>query len=258
MACVGLFSRLGIYHIPSSSCRRHGGALASSISMQQALVFFWCRSGLLVDRRDAYWWVLSGWFLGRRVNLGGIEHLQYPASSWLVIPLWVFPPVCPCSAAPVVSISYRQCWPSKNLWRLALFADHPRNRRAEVRRRFHRWKLGAGVMRGKIEDSALLNWHWSVNSANNKRFGHSQLKAHFFYSGFSAEILTKHLRLHLLCSSCSRFKNSIKRAPEPSGLVWSSDSLNPWSNKGCCGLWRRAPCAYNFLNCDAMSWRLWQ
>ena len=38
-----------------------------------------------------------------------------------------------------------------------------------------------------------------MNSANNKRFSHSQFGAHPPYPGFSAEILTKHLQLHLLC-----------------------------------------------------------
>ena len=159
MACVGLLSRLGIHRIPSRSRRRHGGALASSISVQQVLVFSQCRSGLLVDRHDACWWVLSGWFPGRRVSPCGAGHLWYPASPWLVVPLWVSAPVHPCSAVPVVSISCRQCWSCKDLRRLALFVGHPRNGGAEVRRRSHRWKLGTDVMGGRMEGWALLSWY---------------------------------------------------------------------------------------------------
>ena len=138
MACVGLLSRLGIHRIPSRSRRRHGGALASSISVQQVLVFFQCRSGLLVDCCDACWLVLSGWFPGRKVSLGGARYLRYPANPWLIVPLWVSAPVCSCSAVPIVSISCRQCWPCKDLWRLTLFIGHRKNSRAEVGHRSHR------------------------------------------------------------------------------------------------------------------------
>ena len=253
MAYVGLLLRLGIYCIPSHSRWRHGGALASSISVQRVFIFFWCQSCLLVDRRDACWWVLSGWFPGRRVSPCGAGHLRYPASPWLVVPLWVSAPVRPRSAVLVVSISCRQCWPYKDLRRLALFVGHPRNGGAEVRRRSHRWELGADVMGGRIKGWALLSWHWSVNSANDKRFSHSELGAHLFHLSFSAETSTKHLQLHLLCFGSSQFKNGIGRAFRLSGLVWSLDSLYSWSDKGCCGLWGQAFCACNLSNSDAMS-----
>ena len=219
MACVGLLSRLGIYRIPSRSRRRHGGVLASSISVQQVLVFSRCRSGLLVDRRDACWWVLSGWFPGRRVSPCGAGHLRYPASPWLVVPLWVSAPVRPRSAVLIVSISCRRCWPCKDLRRLALFVGHPKNGGAKVGRRSHRWELGAGVMGRRVEDWALLSWHWSVNSANNEGFGHSQLGAHLVHLGFFAETSTKHLQLHLLCPNGSQFKNDIKRTLGPSRFI---------------------------------------
>ena len=236
MACVGLLLRLGIHRIPSRSCRCHGEALANSISVQRVCVFFQCRSALLVGCCDACWWVLSGWFPGRRVSPCGAGHLRYPASPWLVVPLWVSAPVRPRSAVLVVSISCRQCWPYKDLRRLALFVGHPRNGGAEVRRRSHRWELGASVMGGRMENWALLSWHWSVNSANNEGFGHFQLGAYFPHLGFSAETSIKHLQLHLLCSGGSQFENGIGRASEPSGLVWSSDFLYLWSNKDCCSL----------------------
>ena len=151
MACVGQFLRLGIHRIPSHSCWRHGGVLANSISVQQVLVFSWCQRGLVVDCRNTCWWVLSRWFPGRRVSPGSARHLWYPASPWLVVPLWVSAPVRPRSAVLVVSISCRQCWPYKDFWRLALFVGHLRNGGAEVGRRFHRWKLGADVIRGRME-----------------------------------------------------------------------------------------------------------
>ena len=257
MACVGLLSRLDIHRIPSRSRRRYSGALNSCISIQQVRAFSQCRSGLLVGRCDAYWWVLSGWFPRRRVGLGDTTHSQCPPSCpWSVVPLWVSALVCPCSAILRVSILCRRCWPYKSLWRLALFIGHSKNGGVAVEPRSHRWELGADVMGGRIESWALLSWHWSVNFANNERFGHSQLGAHSPHFGFSAETSTKHLQLHLLCLGGSWFENSIGRAPRPSGLVWSSDSLYPWSDKGCCGLWGRAPRACNLPNSDAMSWRL--
>ena len=258
MACVGLLLRLGIYRIPSYSCWHYGGALASSISIQQVFLFFWCQNGLLVDRCYACWWVLSGWFSRHKVSLGSAKHRQYSASPWLVIPLWVFAPVCPRFTVPIISISCCQCWPCKDFRRLAFFVGYPRNGGAKVRCRSYRWKLGAGVIRGRIEDWALLGWYWSVNFANNKRFGHFQLETHLLHPGFSAETLTKHLKLYLLCPGGSRFENGIVKAPRPSGLFWSSNFLYPWSDKSCCGLWKQTPCACNLSNNDAMSWRFWQ
>ena len=52
MACVGLLSKLGIYCISSHNCQHHGGALISSISMQQVHMFSQCQIDLLVDCRD--------------------------------------------------------------------------------------------------------------------------------------------------------------------------------------------------------------
>ena len=257
-ACVGPLLRLGIYCIPSHSCQCHGRALTSNIFIQQVLIFFWCQSGLLLDCCDAYWWVLSRWFPERRINPGGAGHLWYPASPWLVVLLWVFAPIYPCSIASVVSILYCQCWPCKNFWRLALFVGHPKNSGAEIRRRSHKWELSASVIGKRMENWALLSWHWSVNFANDKRFGHSQFETYLPYPGFSAKILTKHLQLHLLYPSGSQFENGLERALGPIGLVWSSNSSYPWSNKGCYGLWGQAPCAYNLLNSYAMFWKLWR
>ena len=138
MACVELLSRLGIYCIFSYSYQRHGKTLANSISVQQILIFSWCQSSLLVDHCDTCWWILSGWFLGRRVSFGVAKHLWYPANLWLVVLFWVFASVCPHSAALVVSISCRQCWSYKNLWRLAPFVGHLKNGGAEVEYKSHR------------------------------------------------------------------------------------------------------------------------
>ena len=54
-----------------------------------------------------------------------------------------------------------------------------------------------------------------MNSVNDEGFGHSQLEAHFPYSGFSVETLIKHLQLYLLCFSGSQFENGIKKALGP-------------------------------------------
>ena len=69
------------------------------------------------------------------------------------------------------------------------------------------------------KDKVLLSWHWLVNFANNERFGHSQLGAHSSHPGFSGEILTKYLQLHLPYPGNNRFENGTKRALGPSGLV---------------------------------------
>ena len=69
-----------------------------------------------------------------------------------------------------------------------------------------------------MEQKGLLNWHWSVSSANNERFGHSQLGAHFPHPGFSGKTLTKHLQLHSPFPDDNRFKNSIERALGPRDL----------------------------------------
>ena len=174
MACVGLFLRLDIHCTSSRSCRRHGGALTSSISVQQVCVFSWCQSGLLVGCRDACWWVLSRWSPRRRVSPDDAARRQcLPSLPWLVVPLWISVPVCPHPAILGVSILYRRCWPYKGPQRLVLFVSHPRNGGAGIEHRSHRWELGADVIRGKMEGWALLSWHWLVNSANNERFGYS-------------------------------------------------------------------------------------
>ena len=174
MAYVRLLSRLGIYCIVSRSRQRHGGALASNISVQQIRMFFQCQSGLLVGCCDVCWWVLSGWFPGRRVDLGDAARRWYLSSRlWPVFLFWVSAFIYLCLTFLGISILCRQCWLYKGLRRPAPFLGHSRNSGAEVRRRSHRWKLGADVRRRKIEGWALLSWHWSVNSANNEKFGHS-------------------------------------------------------------------------------------
>ena len=224
MACVGLLSRLGIYRILSRSCWCHGGALASSISVQQVRVFSRCRSALLVGRRDACWWVLSGWFPGHRVGPGDAARRRCPPSHlYPVVPLWAFGLACLPPWVPIASISCPQCWLYKDLRKLALLVGHSRNDGVEVRRKSHKWKLDADTMTQKGWD--LLSWHWSVNSADNKRFGHSQLRAHPSHPDFSEELMTKHLQLHLPCPGGNRFGNGIEKALGPNRLVGSLDSL---------------------------------
>ena len=82
-------------------------------------------------------------------------------------------------------------------------------------------------MRKRMEDLTLLGWYWSMNSANNEKFGHSQLGAHLPHFGFSRKTLTKHLQLHLPCFSNSKFENGNKRTFGPNKFVWSLDSLYP-------------------------------
>ena len=258
MACVGLLFKLGIHCTPSRSCQCHGGALATSISVQRVYMFFWWQSGLLVGHRDACLWVLSGWFPRCRVISGNAARRQCPPSLlWLVVPLWVSVLVHSHSAIFEVSILCCQCWFYKSFQRLALFVGHPRNSGAGVKHKSHRWKLGVDVMGERMKSWALPSWHWLVNSANNERFGHFQLGAHLFHPGFFAETLTKHLQLHLPCSGGSLFENGIDRALGPSGPIWSSSSWYPWNDKSCYGLWGQALCACILPNSDTMFWKLW-
>ena len=202
---------------------------------------------------------MSRWFLVHRVDPGDAARRQcFLSRPWPVVPLWVSMLVCPRPAILRISISCRQCWPYKGFWRLALFVGYPKHGGAEVRHRSHRSELGRDVMGGRMESWALQNWHWSVNSANDEGFGHSQLKAHILYLGFSAETLTKHLQLHLLCPSGRQFENGIGRAFGPNKPVWSSCFLYLWSEENCYGLWEQALCACSLSNSDAMFWRLWQ
>ena len=153
MACVRLLSRLGIYYNPLHSYQCHGGASANSISVQQVYMFFWCQSGLLVDCRDAYWWILSEWFPGRKVSPSNAAYRRcLPSRLWLVVLLWVSAPIYFRPTIFRVLISCRQCWPYKGLQRLVPYISHLKNGKAEVRRRSHRWELGADVMGEKIED----------------------------------------------------------------------------------------------------------
>ena len=228
MACDRLFLRLDIHRILLRSCRRYSGVLASSISVQQVCIFSQCWNGLLVGCHDACWWILSGWFSRYRVGLDDAACRWYPPSRpWPVVLLLVSTLVCLCPAILRVSISCRQCWPYKVFWRLALFIGYFKTSGAEVGHRFHRWKLSADVMEKRMESWALLSWHWSVNSINNKRFSYSQLGAHLFHPGFSAETSTKHLQLHLLYFSNSQFENSIGRAFGSSRPTWSLGFLYP-------------------------------
>ena len=170
----GLLSRPGIRRIPSRSPRHHGGALASSISGQQVLVFSRSQNDLLVGRRDACWWALSGWFPGRRGGLGGIARRWGPPNLRSV-PSWSSGLACLRPAVCIASVSYlRQ---HRAILGLALFVDPAKIVGAGVKRRSHRWKLGAGVMGGRMKmrpkNWVLLSWHWSINSVSGERFGHS-------------------------------------------------------------------------------------
>ena len=53
MACFGLLLRLNIHCILLYNCQYYGGALASSIFMQQVHIFFWGQYNLLVSCRNA-------------------------------------------------------------------------------------------------------------------------------------------------------------------------------------------------------------
>ena len=150
MAYVGLFSRLSIHRIPSRSRWYHGRALANSISMQQVCVFSQCQSGLLVGRRDACWWVLSGWFPGCRIGPGDAACRWYlPSRFWPVVLLWAFGLARLSPKVLAASILCPRCWLYKDLRRLAPLVGHSRNDGVEVGRKFHRWGLDIGAMAQK-------------------------------------------------------------------------------------------------------------
>ena len=53
------------------------------------------------------------------------------------------------------------------------------------------------MMEEKIKGKALLSWYWLVNSANNEKFGHFQLKTYFFYPNTTEKTVIKYLQLYL-------------------------------------------------------------
>ena len=184
--------RPGIHRIPSRNCRRHDGALASYISGKGVFMISWFWNGPLVDHCGAYWWAPFGWFPGRRGGLGDIARRQYPPSLADRATGWpsAFRLACLWPAIRVTSILCHQCWQYKDFHLTICFGVSPRTLSTGVARTFHRWKLGAGMMAWK---KGLLNWHWSVNSMSDKRFGHFQLEALLPHLGFSEKTLTKHL-----------------------------------------------------------------
>ena len=82
-------------------------------------------------------------------------------------------------------------------------------------------------MQGKIKGCPLLSWYWSINSINNERFSHFQLKAHLPHPSFSKKTLINHLQLHLTYFNDSRFKNDIGRTLVPNKPIWNSNFLDP-------------------------------
>ena len=181
--------------------------------------------------RDACWWASSGWFPGRRAGFGGIAR-RWDPPSLLGIPPWSSELVRLWPAVRVASVACSR--QHRALPGPAFFVGPTKIVGAEVGRKSHRWELGVSVMGGrmKMKGWVLLSWHWSVNSANDEGFGHSQLGAHSPHPGFSGETSTKHLQPHSPYPGDSRFGNGIERALRPSGLVWSSGSLYPWNDGG--------------------------
>ena len=179
-----------------------------------------------MDRRDAYWWVLFGWFPGYRIGPGDIARHQYFLSYlWPVVPLLAFRLAYLPFEVSAASISCPQCWIYKDFWRLAPLIGHSKNDVVQVGHKSYRWGLDVSAMAQK--SWALLSWHWSVNSADNEEFGYSQLKTHLPHPDFSEELVTRHLQLHLPYRGGNRFGNDIERAFGSNGLVRSSDSLYP-------------------------------
>ena len=186
-------------------------------------MFSWFRNSLLVSYCGACWWAPFGWFLGRRGGLGSAARCQCllsPAGRAADQPL-AFGLACFWSTVCVASVSCHQ--QHKVLSGPAFFVGHSKIVKVREKHRSHSWKLGASVMGRRIKikpkNRVLLSWHWSVNSVSNERFCHSQLRAHFFYPGFSGKTLIKHLPLHLPCPDNNRFKSGIERVFEPSKLV---------------------------------------
>ena len=66
-----------------------------------------------------------------------------------------------------------------------------------------------------------------MNFANNKKFGHSQLRAYFLHLDFFEKLMIRYLQLHLPCFGGNQFKNDIEKALGPNRLIKSSNSLSP-------------------------------
>ena len=64
-----------------------------------------------------------------------------------------------------------------------------------------------------------------MNFRDNKRFGYSQIGAHFLHLNFSKKFMIRYLQLHFFCPGGNQLKNGIEKAFGPNRLIGSSDSL---------------------------------
>ena len=162
MAYIGLFLSLNIYYIFLYSCRRHNGMLANSNFRLQVLIFYWYQSSLLVNCDNSYWWALSKRVLEYKVDFNDVASYQCLLSySWPVIPLWISPPICFCSAILKILILCHQ--QHKIFLRLAFFISHSKIIWTGVGHRSYKWKLGRSIIRKrmimKMKNWVLLSWH---------------------------------------------------------------------------------------------------
>ena len=190
---------------------------------------------------------------GTNIVPDDIVPRQCPLSRQAAVPwTWVLRPLSLTSAALTVSTSCHQCWLYKNFHRLAPLETYPRINIVGGARESRKWKLGGEAI-ARLGCWGLRGWYWPMRTAGSAEFWCSRLERFFLPLHFAEDIKTGRQQLHLPCPDDNLFGSGNERVLEPSGLVWSSSSLCPWTDGGCYG--RLAPelHAYSPLSSGARS-----
>ena len=152
---------------------------------------------------------------------------QCPPSHQAAVPwTWVLGPLGLTPTALAVFSSCHQCWSYKNFHRLIPLETYLR---IDVVGRTHescKWELGREVI-AWLRCWGLRGWHWSMKTAGGAKFWRSRLKESFLPLYSAEDIETGSQQLYLPCPDDNLFENGNERVFEPSGLVWSSNSLCP-------------------------------
>ena len=167
-------------------------------------------------------------------------------------------------AIQLASTESHQCWSCRALCWLACPEVCPRTNTAAGGRESRRWLPGRekkgcslALLRG-WRGCALLGWFWSMKSVTDEESGSPQLSEQLLHLLISGGIEIERLQLHLPSPVNNRCESGIERVSGPTGPVWSSNSLYPWIDGGCCGQWGQNPRICSLSSSAAKSWRLQQ
>ena len=96
------------------------------------------------------------------------------------------------------------------------------------------WQSGG---KGRVDLSRPKNQIlWPMRTADGVESWHFWRRGCLLPQHFVEGTVTKHRQLRLPYLGGNWFGNGNEKVSEPSKLIWSSNSLCPWINKGCYGL----------------------